>query len=186
MARNGKLKIEFSYNRESHLLATDRECLMLNTWILIANSSEAHIYALDHDHFIKGKIKLDLIDTHTHPDSRKKDDELVSDRMGSFRTGSTKAGVQGHGSFQSQTDPHEHEAEVFAIELSKTLENDHANHKYTKLVLVAPSHFVGLLHKHLHINVTQSIYDTIEKDYIKTPNKKLIQYMTEHLIKAEQ
>lgn len=150
---------------------------MQNTWILIANSSEAHFYTYDHDHFMnKERLKMSLLESYEHKESRMKDTDLVSDQLGHYQTSHLA-----HGSFVPETDPKQHEAEVFAIQLSKTLYEYCMDNKYRHLILVAPSHFVGLLNKHMDRHVKGVISKTIEKDYVKIPLKQLSEYMEEHL-----
>jgi protein required for attachment to host cells len=151
--------------------------MMQNTWILIASSSEAHFYAYNHDHYMnKERLKMNLLESYEHKESRMKDSDLVSGQLGHYNTPHLA-----HGSFVPETDPKQHEAEVFAIELSKTLYHYCMENKYKHLILVAPPHFVGLLHKHLNKHVAEVISQTIEKDYTKIPLKQLTEYIEEHL-----
>lgn len=159
---------------------------MTGTWILIANASEAHIYDLDHSQFLKGKIKLKLLDSLEHPQSRMKDSELVADRPGSYRAGHSGKGPDSHGSYLSQTEPKEHEAEVFALDVAHALEKARVANLFQKLILIAPAHFQGFLKKHMNKNVENLISERFEKDYTKIPMEKLNNYMHQHLIDAVQ
>lgn len=150
---------------------------MRNTWILIANASEASIYDLDHEQFVKGKIKLKLVDNHSHPDSRKKTNELVSDRLGRYR-----ARKATRGAFVPDTEPKEHEAEVFAIELASKLNHHRSVNQFQQLILIVPAHFLGVLNKHLDKHVSQMVSEIIEKDYTKIPSRQLLKYMQDHLL----
>ena len=73
---------------------------MRNTWILVANASIARLYA-NHG----PKKGLQLMKEMSHPESREKVSNLVSDRPG-HNPGSGN----GHGSFVPAADPKQHEA----------------------------------------------------------------------------
>jgi len=80
------------------------------TWIMVANASQAKLFAH------RGpKRGLELIKELLHPESREKTSNLVSDRSGAY-------GGPGHGAVGQPADPKHHEAERFAQEVSKELE----------------------------------------------------------------
>ena len=141
---------------------------MTNTWILVANSSEAKIFSVNKIKFINGKEKLSLIKEFDHPDSRKKDTEIASDKLGHYQTGGL-----GHGSFVEATDPQKHEADNFAREVIEALEVSRVANQFRDLILVVPPHFHGLLNKHLHKPLQKLIISVIEKDYTKSPQNVL-------------
>lgn len=151
------------------------------TWILIANSSVAHCYTFDQKKFAEGEIRLDKIDSHYHPESRKKDGDLISDRAGYF-----KSGDLGHGSYENETDPKEHEAELFAKELAQKLNSACEKKDFEDLVLVSPSHFYGILNKHFSKNMHGHIKKTIQKDYTKSPIKELESHLKDYLMENKQ
>lgn len=155
---------------------------METTWIVIANASDAFIYLLDQEAFSKGKIKIDLVATHNHPQSRQKDGDLISDRSGYFHNDSNKIGP---GSYNAPTDPKKHEADIFAKKIITELESARTLHHFDKLILIVPPQFYGLLNKHSNKNINSLIMLTIEKDYTKTPSKKLLEYLNHHLLKSE-
>lgn len=150
---------------------------MTNTWLLVANASKATIYAIDKKQFVKGKEKLTLVKELTHPESRKKDIELTSDRSGHYQA----RGGEGHGSFIESTDPKQYEAEVFAKEVVRELEAGRVKNQYNELILVVPPQFYGLLHQNLHHPLQQIIVKIIEKDYTKDPEKTLEQHLLKQL-----
>jgi protein required for attachment to host cells len=152
-----------------------------NTWIIIANAAFAHIYLLNHKFFQQDIIKISLLHSYEHPDSRKKDSELVADKSGAYRSGEA-----GFGDFTSPTDPKEHEAEVFAMQLAKELEAARTSNQYTDLILIASPHFTGLMKKHLNKNVLDLIKTYIEKDYTQIPINRLMKYLDDHLIEKDQ
>lgn len=136
---------------------------MATTWILVANASEAKIYAN------KGiKEGLEEIASFDHPGSRKKNTDLVSDRSGHM-----KSAGNGHGSHQPATDPKQHEHENFARELAQHIEQGRTENMYQRLIVAAEPRFHGLLNSKLSIHVRGLINGSLDKDYTKATNKEL-------------
>ncbi len=139
------------------------------TWIMVANASQAKIF-VNH-----GPNKgLQFIKEMVHPESREKTSNLVSDRSGS-RTGT------GHGALQQATDPKHHEAEHFAQEVSRELDDGRIRNAYDRLVLVASAPFVGLLNSHLPEPVRSRISEVVDKDYTRLPVRELAGHMESYV-----
>lgn len=154
------------------------------TWIVVTNSSDAYFYQLDEKEREKGKVKLNLVASYHHPKSRQKGEELITDRAGHFISHNT-AGTLGHGSYENPTDPKKHEAEVFARQIADELANAKNTHQFDELILITPPQFHGLLNKHFHKNVANSINIKIEKDYTKTASIELKEYLEPYLINSD-
>jgi protein required for attachment to host cells len=137
---------------------------MGTTWILVADASRAQIFA--HEKTGEG---LSLVREFQHPESRLKASEIASDRAGRQESKGT-----GRGSMVERADPKKYEAERFAIELAHALEQGRAAGIYQKLVLVAPAHFIGLLHQHLSAHARALVGTNIEKDYTQLPAVELM------------
>lgn len=135
--------------------------------ILVANASEARIYKTS-----KLGETMALADEYTHPDSRKKGIDLVTDRPGHYKSRGTGRGV-----LIEPTPPKEVAYEHFAIQLAQELEKKRKNGLYDHLVLIAPPHFHGLLKKHASTQVLDHVIYEIEKDYTKTTQKELQQHL---------
>ncbi|ABX77944.1 host attachment protein [Coxiella burnetii] len=90
----------------------------MKSWIVVANASKAKIFAVNKIKFLTGKHNLELIKEYTHPESRMRDVEIASDRLGHFHAKS-----RGSGSFVEQTNPKKYEAESFAREVVNDLES---------------------------------------------------------------
>ena len=149
----------------------------MTTWVLIANASQAKIFSMNKPTFLAGKEKLLLLKELKHPESRKRDIELTSDKPGHYRS----RGGAGHGSFIDPTDPKEYEAEVFARAVCQELEAGRVRNRYEELILVAPPHFHGLFNKQLHHPLAQLIVQVLEKDYTKDPEKTLEKHLLNQL-----
>lgn len=136
---------------------------MSTTWILVANASMAKLYA---NHGIKKG--LELIKEFSHPESREKSSNLVSDRPGhNPGTGN------GHGSFVPPSSPKEVEAGRFAQELACAVEEGRVSNFYDRLILVASKPFSGMLNTEFSQHVKQRLSDVVEKDYTKMTAQKI-------------
>lgn len=144
------------------------------TWILVADASEAKIFSTFKALLLNGHANsssLTLVNEFSHPESQKKDQDLVSDKSGNFSGNS----------FTEPTDPKRHENDLFAHELTKVLLQAHNNNHFRDLILIAPPAFMGMLHKHLSDQVKKLICNEIEKDYTHCNTKELIARIQEHL-----
>jgi protein required for attachment to host cells len=139
------------------------------TWIMVANASQAKLFA-NHG----PKKGLQFIKELVHPESREKTSNLVSDRSGSH-TGT------GHGAFVQATDPKHHEAERFAQEVSRELDDGRLNNAYDRLILVASAPFVGLINSRLPDPVRSKLSEIIDKDYTRLPVKDLAGHLESYV-----
>jgi protein required for attachment to host cells len=131
------------------------------TWIMVANASQAKLFANHGPN--KG---LQLIKELLHPESREKTSNLVSDRSGA------NSGP-GHGAFIQATDPKHHEAERFAQEVVRELDEGRVKNAYDRLILVASAPFMGLVNGCLPGQVRSKVSESIDKDYTRLPVKEL-------------
>jgi protein required for attachment to host cells len=139
------------------------------TWIMVANASQAKVFANHGPN--KG---LQFVKELLHPESREKTSNLVSDRSGSH-TGT------GHGAFVQATDPKHHEAERFAQEVSRELDDGRMNNAYDRLILVASAPFMGLVNSRLPELVRSRLSESIDKDYTRLPVKELAGHLQEYV-----
>jgi protein required for attachment to host cells len=142
------------------------------TWMLIADASKARLYAMHKARFMREQhpSNLTLIQDFTHHDSRKKNADLVSDKMGEF----------GSGSFETSTPPKTHEANVFAHKLMNHLDIERKNGTFRDLILVAPPTFMGHLHNNAPTSISKMISQQIEKDYTQDEGVTLINKLIKH------
>jgi protein required for attachment to host cells len=125
------------------------------TWILVANESDARVFKNEGP----GKDIL-LVQKFEHPEGRKRDQDINADRYGrSFSS-------VGHGrsSMEPQVTPRVHEREVFAHQLVHFLEKEFAHHRFEKLTLMAPPHFLGELRRMLSNGLQKSLNGEWDKD----------------------
>ena len=143
------------------------------TWILVADASKARIFSAIKPQLFNEKTRdhaLKLMDEYTHPDSRKRDQELVTDKQGSY----------GLGSYSQETDPKQHEEDTFALKLARLLHQAHQEKKFRDLIMIAPPAFMGKLNKHIHQDLTK-IAQTIEKDYTSHNIRQIALYLQDYL-----
>jgi len=136
---------------------------MSTTWILVANASQAKLYANTGPN--KG---LKLVKDLKHPESREKASDLVSDRPGQMH-----GPGNGHRAGQPKTDPKTNEARHFAQELARELNHSRSSGLVGRFILVAPPAFMGLLNEKLDGPTASLVSDRFEKDYTKTTEKDL-------------
>lgn len=137
------------------------------TWILVANSSQAKLYA-NHG----PKKGLTLVKELAHPESRLKNSDLVTDRAGHMQSAGT-----GHGSRQPPTEPKQNEARHFAQELAGELNHGRTSNQMQRIILVAPPAFMGLINSSLDGQTSNLVSDRFEKDYTKTTPKELASHL---------
>jgi protein required for attachment to host cells len=131
----------------------------MDYWVIVADSSEARIYSADKinlsAHF------LQLIQKLFHNESRKKNKDLISDRPGHYQTKTTARGA-----YSQHTELKEIEKEKFAKEIAHELERGRAINNYKHLILVIPSHFYGVLEKHVSKKTMDRVTHVIHKNYV--------------------
>lgn len=140
---------------------------MTNTWILVANASVATLYAS-----AGPKLALARIKVLSHPQSRMKNADLVSDRAGHMQSSGN-----GHGSRQPQTEPKQNEADHFARELAHELEQGRNAKQFERLILVAPPAFLGLINERLDTQTAKLVNNRHEKDYTQLSVRELTAHL---------
>jgi len=141
---------------------------MTPTWILVANASSATVYAS-----AGPRQALTRIKAMSHPQSRMKNADLVSDRAGHMQSSG-----DGHGSRQPHTEPKQNEAEHFARELAQELEHGRNAKLFEHVILVAPPAFLGLINEKLDAQTAQLVSQRYEKDYTQLNDKELAAHLT--------
>ncbi|MCB1890049.1 MAG: host attachment protein [Rhodocyclaceae bacterium] len=134
---------------------------MAITWILVANASLAKLYAN-----LGPNKGLKLVKELVHPESRKKNADLVTDRTG---TG------HGNGSYEPPTAPKEHAARTFAHEIAREFYTGRNANRFARAILVAPPNFMGMLNSTLDGPTAQLVSDRFEKDYTKASEAQIKQ-----------
>lgn len=152
---------------------------MENTRILVANASEACLYETPFRTKLfaadkrKGKAfkSFKLIETLKHSASRERESDLVTDRRGHC----------GRGSFIEPTSAKAHEKSVFALELSKLLEEGRAKGQFQNLIIVAPPNFYGRLKQCMNGKLSRCVSLSVVKDYTKDTPQQLSSHLAAYL-----
>lgn len=141
---------------------------MANIGILVACTHIAKFF-ITQNH---GKT-IDLIEELNNPAALQRSQDFKSDKEGRFyKLPGTKSAYEDH------MDPKEHAIEVFAHDVSDTLNEQLKTHAIDKVLIFAPPHFQGLLNKRLlkHAKVYH-----VPKDYTALPLKQLFAVIRENL-----
>ncbi len=136
----------------------------MRTRIVVADRTEARIYdAAGVD------TGLHLVDELFDPQGRLHDKDFKSDRPGRVfdraATG-TRRGSTAHHSVGGENLPHKHEAETFARRIADVLTSAYQDHRYERLVLIAPPEFLGVLRAVLPKNVSAAVICEVNKDLV--------------------
>ncbi|MBI4818660.1 MAG: host attachment protein [Deltaproteobacteria bacterium] len=142
-----------------------------NTWVLVASRVGARIYSAAHG---RAPSMLEEIE---HPEGRRRDSELDSDRPGRIfgRMGGGRHALGG------SEDSHEHSAVTFAKDLAMRLQKGRADGKYQRLFLVAEPRFLGYLRKALDTPTEALVADAVGKDWWPLPEPELDRYVRDLL-----
>jgi len=121
----------------------------MSTWVLAAHRAGARIFAHEAG-------ELHLLRSIEHPTGRVKDNDLEPGPRRGF-----DSHAQGRHAKDRGRSPHEQDAVSFARDLAKLLEEGRSSMGVKRIVLVAESHFLGLLRaelgSELHLLVSASV-----------------------------
>lgn len=135
---------------------------MSNTLVMVANACDARVF-----NYLAGE-DFSLLNEFSHPESRQRASELVSDRAGS-----AEPNGGGHGVYVPSNYPKDIESERFAHELAGWLDNERKHNRCTDLILVAEPRFLGMLNKSLNNQTIQLVSKSLDKNYSRITQQKL-------------
>jgi protein required for attachment to host cells len=141
---------------------------MANTWILVAESSRAKFYAAKNR---TGPITE--IEALAHPEGRLHEGDLVSDTPGS--DGGSVG--QGRHIMNDKTSAKQQEACDFAKLLANRLDSARNTGEFSKLVLVAPPAFLGLLRDNMSKEVMAMVSHQVDKNLVQKPAETVREYL---------
>ena len=113
---------------------------MTTFWIVVADAGRAILLSRKGSH---GKLAFEH--EMDNPSGRLHTSELVSDGRGRLN----KSGGSVQSAMESHTDPHEQQATQFAHDVCNVIDDAASAHAFDSLVMLAPAHFLGLLHAKL-------------------------------------
>jgi protein required for attachment to host cells len=141
---------------------------LTTTWILVSDASRARVFSFDKD---DGPWRL--VEQLEHPLGRARTSDLVSDRAGRQR--------QIGPPLSQQTDPAEQESHRFAEKLCHLLQKGSDDHRFARLVLVAPPRFLGYLREILREPVARHVVASLDKDYTLHDERELRRLIGPHV-----
>lgn len=130
----------------------------MTTYIVVADAARARIFTRD-------ALTLEEQESLVHAEGRLHEGDLITDRRGadvheSMSSSSRSSGEEGSAS--------QHENELFAKEVAQRLYSARTDNQISKLVLVAPPKFLGLLREKIDATTQKLIIHTLSKDLTKS------------------
>ncbi|HFD78907.1 MAG TPA: host attachment protein [Gammaproteobacteria bacterium] len=141
---------------------------MTRTWILVAESSRAKIYATENRTAIPEEVE-DIV----HPEGRLHEGDLVTDKPGND-PGSVG---QGPHVLDDKVSATRQEHIEFAKELAERLEAGRTSGRFDRLAIAAPPAFLGLLREKLSREVKEKVFREIDKNLVRLPPEELRNYV---------
>jgi protein required for attachment to host cells len=143
---------------------------MTTTWILVADSAKARLFAINEDDRSFAEIEDFL-----NPEARGREPAQdrpprTHDRMGNSRH-----------AIEPRTSPEEKAVEFFAHELDASLERGRTGHRYTELVLVAPPQFLGAMNAALGEKVRACVTAEVPKDLTSADMPEILAHLPARL-----
>lgn len=142
----------------------------LGRWIVIANQSEARIYATD-------SVRSPWVELRRleNPDAQEHPRDLVSDRPGrAFESG----GVGRH-AMEPPVDVKEQQAIRFATEIAREIDAGRIDDRIERLVLVAAPEFLGHLRRSLSAPAAALVTEEVAKNLVRLDPDDLREHLPE-------
>lgn len=127
---------------------------MSKRWVVVADQSKARIFTVE-----DSRGPLLQVDELEHPEARKREQEMVSDRPGR----SFDSAGQGRHAMGTSVEPKKEEAIRFARQVADYLQAAHHEGRFNHLLLVAGPTLLGLLRENLK-SLTGANISEIEKN----------------------
>jgi len=140
--------------------------------VVVAESSKARILLAEDGH-------SPLIDhkDYDHPESRLREQDLVSDRPGS----ETDSGGMGKHSMGHEKAAHHKQAEIFALELSEEIEKIRRNNALSRIYLVASPKFLGLLRSSINKQCADLLAAEVNKNLVSHSIEDIRSHLPKHM-----
>ena len=140
----------------------------MTAWVLVADSSRATLFSAD-----KAMSPLKQISSFSHPESRAKTQDLISDRHGSY--GAPMRFMD------DAVEPKRQEAMNFAKEITEHLKD--ARHKglFDRLYIAASPSFLGLLRSKIDSSTAHMVAGEISKDLTQQEPSEIRRHLPHRL-----
>ncbi len=123
------------------------------SWIVVANSTIARVFKLE-------KLKLTELECLIHPESRLKQQDLVSDKAG--RTNESM--FPSRSAMEQENSPKKVEAILFAKQIAEHLDLARTRGQIEKIFLAATPSFLGLLRQEMTNLTVKLVEAEVDKD----------------------
>ena len=151
---------------------------MSKTWVVVADEAIARFLAWPDE-----GDELQSVEEMTDPDAHASGSDLQRDAHGRRSNSSAPQGSRQNSvhalrgpstsTTSSGLDEQHQEAEEFARNVARKLDEAYQQHRFEELRIVAAPRFLGLLRKQLSKNVAQAVSEELDKDLIKASNREL-------------
>ncbi|MDE2156876.1 MAG: host attachment protein [Xanthomonadaceae bacterium] len=133
---------------------------MTKTWILVADRARARLLAIG-----SSEKALNEVACFTNPDGRAPGRHATTERAPRVNesVGPARHAIEPHTSLREKSEDH------FAHTLIDALERGHHEHQFDQLILVAPAHFLGVMHDCLDKPLRACVVDEIRHDLTALP-----------------
>lgn len=148
---------------------------MTTTWVVVAHQTGARFF----EHRPGFGHNLSLVRELEHPDGRKKNRDLESDRSGDSFTGTRASG--GRRAMHHEKSAHEHLIERFAREVADELGRARAEGLFGALILVAEPKFLGLLRDALDPTTALRVVNSVTKDLVAVAPRDIASHIADVL-----
>ena len=151
---------------------------MDTTWIVSADAGRARIYAESHPN-----KPLQEVEDMVNGAARMRDSDINTDGMSPLSAGKSSHGTGGAlpgSQYEPQTTPEQHNAEIFAKDVTGFLLKAQRDGKFQKLALVASPKFLGQLRAVLDPQLKSLVSFEISKDYTHSTGQQLQEQIKAH------
>lgn len=141
-------------------------------WVLVADATQARLFSTG-----SSKEPLTELRDMLHNEGRSKISELVSDQAGKH----SGTGMAGSHDMENKQDIKDRERDIFARQICSALEVSREQKQFHRLYLMAPSHMLGALHKHLGKAVKEAVAEEFDLLVVKASPEVIRDHLPDHL-----
>lgn len=141
-------------------------------WVVVANSSRARIFKAE-----KRGGPLSEIEDMVHPESRLKEQDLVSDAHGRAFDSSG----EGRHAMEQKVGPKQQEAIRFAKDICRRVNAAHGAGEYRKLYVIAAPAFLGVIRGCMNGSLQGDVAGEIAKDLTEQSPQSIRDHLPEYL-----
>jgi protein required for attachment to host cells len=134
-----------------------------DAWVIVGDGEKALFLRNEGN---AAHLNLELIEVLTHANPSTHD-------QGADRPGRTHSSLGARRSALDDTNWHQLEKHLFAVEIADALSTAAHQGLYSKLIIVAPPQTIGDLRKHMHIEVSDKVVGQIARTLTNRPARDI-------------